>query len=273
MQPLPTIMKKIQAILFILILSMGAMKAQSPNEKALFDLERHIEIGNLSKPISNKLKEYFLNGGELDDADWLYFLQSGFSDIEEGTIAELIEKRNKKISIKSKEIIQVLKEAGFFSKTIPSDRNTYRILKKELVEVSVDIALKDAAKATIKDLEADVFKNNNAYAFFLQELSGISKGNFLPTNILEEWETETGPIRVTFDFQGKEVTFLPEYFDDWLDGKVLGLINTELIQSECGFYTVNSDYITGQDVVILFLNKKEKEVLEKKLNWDLVLFK
>lgn len=249
------------------------MQAQSPNKKALIELERHIEIGNISEPISNRLKEYFLNGGELDDTDWLYFLQSKSIDTQEKPVAELVEKRNEPLRIKSETITQVLKEAGFFLESSFEEKKTYRILKKELVETSVNLALNDSRKALLIDLEADVAKDNFAYKQFIQQLAAISDRNFIPLEIMEKWESETGPIKVTFEFQEKRFSFMPEYMDDWLDGRVIGEINNAMNKIDCGFYTIQSDYITGQEILIIFLYKKEKDVLEKKLNWELELLK
>ncbi len=267
---LPAIMKKAHVILTLIILTVMNMSAQTPNEKALTELERHIELGNLSENISDKLKEFFNAGGELDDSDWLYFLQSGLSDIEEASISELIERRNSKISIKKEDIIKVLNEAGFKVDLKSESNKEFKILQKELTETSANIALQDTNKAILKDTEADVLKGNDAYIFFLQQLSEISDSKFVPTDVKETWETETGPITVKLTSWEKQFEFKPEYFDDWLDGRVIEDINNELVDSKCGFYTIQCDYITGQEILIIFLYEHEKQILEDKLNWRLL---
>jgi hypothetical protein len=245
------------------------MSAQTPNEKALKELDRHIELGNLSENISNKLKAYFKAGGELDDSDWLYFLQSGLSDIEEASITELIEKRNSKILIRTEEIVKILNEAGFKVDLKPEYKKEFKILQKELTETSANIALHDSNKAILKDTEADIWKGSNAYVYFLQQLSEISDKKFVPTDINENWEFETGPITVKFKSWGKQFEFEPEYIDNWIDGRVIEDINNELLDSKCGFYTIKTDYITGQEILIIFLYEHEKKILEEKLYWRL----
>lgn len=262
-------MKIVHLIFILILLSVTMMTAQTPNEKALNELERHIEFGNLSENISAKLKKYFDKGGELDDYDWLYFLQSNLSDIEETSIIELIEKRNTQISISSDEIVKILSEAGFSVNLKHEDNKEYSILQKELTEISVNIALQDSTKAILKDSEADVLKGNDAYVFFLEQLSEISDNRFVPTDINEFWETETGPISVNFTAWEKQFVFKPEYFDDWLDCRVIEDLNNKLVDFKCGFYTIKTDYITGQEVLILFLYEYEKQILEERLNWKL----
>ncbi len=58
---------KIAFLKLILIIISVTMNAQTTNEKALRELDKYIEYGNLSDNVSQKLKDYFNHGGELDD--------------------------------------------------------------------------------------------------------------------------------------------------------------------------------------------------------------
>lgn len=240
-----------------------------PNKEALIELKTHSELGNLNEKISKRLEEYFLNGGTLDDSDWLFLLQSQITDIE--NISEFIRWRNERIEIKEDDILRILKSTGFFRKNTKAKptNDTYSILRKELTEFSANIALKDKSKAFLIDIEADVCRENNAYILFLKELEDISDNNFVPTNMEEKWDTDFGPIQVKFSIDGKEYIFKPTYNDDWLDGEIIKDVNNSLNEKSCGFYTLKSDYITGQELVIFFLKDNEKAILEKELNWQL----
>jgi hypothetical protein len=89
------------------------------------------------------------------------------------------------------------------------------------------------------DPEADVCAENKVYSKVLLEWALISHGAFAPGNIQEHWKTEAGPITVSFELGGRQVSVRPAYEDDWIDLGVLLQIN-ELItgsgkQFECAF--------------------------------------
>ena len=67
------------------------------------------------------------------------------------------------------------------------------------------------------DLEADVCKQNEVYTWLLTRLGELSGRVNIVTDIVEEWETETGPIELRYKLYGDERHSQPQYLDDWVD--------------------------------------------------------
>jgi hypothetical protein len=75
------------------------------------------------------------------------------------------------------------------------------------------------------DPECDVSMGNKGYTRVLPLWARISRGAFVPSHIREQWESETGPIRVTFRLDARTVSVAPRYRNDRLDLEVLRQIN------------------------------------------------
>lgn len=133
------------------------------------------------------------------------------------------------------------------------------------------IVSQDAQKFLDIDLEADVCADNKVYIEVLNYFANASNGKFTPTNISEVWESEEGPIKVVFDSNGQQITFEPEYIDDWIDGRIFGIIQTEIKKvSEENFHMCagpNDDWF-GQNLIYIRLTTDEKQVLKDKLSWN-----
>jgi len=133
-----------------------------------------------------------------------------------------------------------------------------------------ELAVQDSKKFLDIDLEADVRAENQVYIYLLEDFAKASDGHFSPIGIEETWESDEGPIQVSFTSNGSDITFKPEYMDDWIDGKVFDVINAEMqkVTSE-RFYLCagpNEEWF-GQNVIYVRLTENEKKLLEEKLDW------
>jgi len=109
------------------------------------------------------------------------------------------------------------------------------------------------------DQEADVCSENKVYEEVLAQWAAISRGAFAPSAITEKWDSEKGPVTVSFQLNGQLVSVLPRYNDDWIDMEILlqinRLIGTSGYQFEC------TDL--GNRALVLCLTPAEKETMKK----------
>lgn len=109
-----------------------------------------------------------------------------------------------------------------------------------------------------EDPEADVCAENLVYSEVLPEWARISHGAFAPTEIMERWEGEQGPISLHFKLAGKPAKLSPAYQDDWIDLEVLLQINHLIAaagrQFECA--------VDGNFVVVLCLTPEQKRRMQ-----------
>lgn len=112
-----------------------------------------------------------------------------------------------------------------------------------------------------KDTEADVLKGNNVYVQTLKEWSAISNGGFKPSNIVEKWETDIGPIELKYQLDGRGQVITPEYMEDYIDMKILRKIN-ELLPNN----TYKFEMLTAfdQTAVVLWIESQTKAALIKR---------
>jgi hypothetical protein len=97
----------------------------------------------------------------------------------------------------------------------------------------VDLAVADQDRHRVwwRDLEADVVQENEVYAQTIAEWGEISEGDFLPTDIVETWSGDTGPVVVTYTLAGVEQRLTPAYLEDWIDPTILVPINGSIAAS------------------------------------------
>lgn len=264
-------MKKNLIILLTILLSSCITKkkdnAVNDIKRDLQEIEIHLENGNISQDLGEKLRAFISDGGKLDDSDWLYFIMADLSKFKDQSISEIVRFRNEQVLVKTTEVYKTLRRAGFFKGIKPKIHEEKAIKQKELVELTVDYALQDQNKILLKDLEADVGKGNEAYKDFLLQLAHLSDGVFTPRNIKEIWESEEGPIHFSYEFNNTLYKHEPKYLNDWIDGSFLESLNRDIDKLNCGFYTFRADIL---EVVIVFLHDDEVSILEKELNWQLV---
>jgi len=111
------------------------------------------------------------------------------------------------------------------------------------------------------DPEADVCAENQVYREVIGEWATVSKGSFDPTSIKEDWETDTGPIQVSFDLGGRPARISPAYQNDWIDLKVLQQINA-LIATSGRQFECAAD-VNFAVVLCLTSEQKQKMHLER----------
>lgn len=108
------------------------------------------------------------------------------------------------------------------------------------------------------DPEADVGAVNMVYSAVLPEWARISGGAFAPTDIGEHWESDEGPVTLTFQLAGKPEILLPRYLDDWIDLNVLQQINSLMASS-------GRQFECAMDVnyaVVLCLTREQKRRMQ-----------
>lgn len=133
-----------------------------------------------------------------------------------------------------------------------------------------EILALDTTQVVFGDTEADVAKGNNAYISLLNTFSIASAGIFGPTNIREDWETDKGPINVSFVSNGDTINFKASYYDDYLDEKIFDIINQEMLKKgdEKFFFVSDGEELEfGQEYMFIRMTPSQKDSVEKALRW------
>ena len=110
-----------------------------------------------------------------------------------------------------------------------------------------------------QDPEADVCAENKVYSGVISEWAGISCGAFAPIDIAEHWESETGPVTLSFRLNGQLVSVSPRYQDDWIDLDVLQQINALIAHSGRQFECA----VDCNFALVLCLTREQKRTMQK----------
>lgn len=108
------------------------------------------------------------------------------------------------------------------------------------------------------DPEADVCAENQIYTAVLRLWAAVSQGAFVPENIAEHWEGETGPITLRFTLNGETCSLAPSYQDDWLDLAVLQQLNRLIASSGRQFECA----VDGNFALVLCLTPEQKVAMQ-----------
>ena len=161
------------------------------------------------------------------------------------------------------ELVRYFQEFGFFKGESPHD-----VLERyeeshsgplTLTSPWDDIFLlaESPSRVWASDPEADVCAENQVYSEVLPEWAAITGGLVRITNMTESWGTETGPISLQFNLNGKPATLSPSYQDDWIDLDVLCALNELVrhlgVQFECA--------VDGNFALVTCLRPDEKRRL------------
>ncbi|WNR45166.1 stalk domain-containing protein [Paenibacillus roseipurpureus] len=119
-----------------------------------------------------------------------------------------------------------------------------------------------------EDLELVVARGKNVYVDTLQAWSWISRGAFRPTAITETWESDKGPVTITFNLNGQKKVIHPQYYGDYLDVNILKEINEMIKGTGYQFVAVQVD----QEIFISVLKAEEKLKLQQERYLDFVDF-
>ncbi len=120
----------------------------------------------------------------------------------------------------------------------------------------------DTERVWWHDLEG-VYRGANYYRSTLNEWSRISRGQFLPEQMEENWHGDAGPIEVAFVLNGQKHIFMHKS-GDFLDHEILRLINQTLANKDFHF-EVATDY--GDSNWITVLDQAEKQRLKTERGW------
>lgn len=137
--------------------------------------------------------------------------------------------------------------------------------------INLKIAQLDPKRVWWHDLEADVLNGNMVYASTVKEFVELSGGYLRAEKIKEEWETDDGPVHISFQDGETLRAFQLRSIDDWYDEDFFSYMEKFMTAngSPYNFYI----YIgTGQDVFLIRLTKAEKEMVEQKMRWKLEKF-
>ena len=130
-----------------------------------------------------------------------------------------------------------------------------------------EIAGYDFARVWTGDLEADVLEGNEIYVGVVEDYARLSMGHLQPTNIVETWASETGPVTVSFEHQGRLFTTQLDYDDDWIDGEIFSFLDSAMASQ--GFTSaIHAEVNTGQDVFFVRADEEEKACMERELGWS-----
>lgn len=122
----------------------------------------------------------------------------------------------------------------------------------------------DKSRVWWNDLEADVCSGNDVYTWVLPSLAQISRGTLDISDVKEIWESDEGPINVTFKNKSVPCTITPNYSSDWIDLLILNDLNILLNSTDYRFEIFEPD---DQMVEIILLTKDEKQKLVQLQEW------
>lgn len=182
------------------------------------------------------------------------------------------------------ENIGLLREVGFFEEYSElANSELYDIIKEDrrkrfskyvnlakypYLEPDMDLSIEELVKENYNrvfytDLEADVIKGNKVYVRVIESISQLSNGKFTPREIQENWETESGPIEVSFKSDDSLIVFEPEYNDDWLDPSIFYVCRKEIEKRDVRIV----ECLFGDGVTVMRLTEEEQSIIENELNW------
>jgi hypothetical protein len=121
------------------------------------------------------------------------------------------------------------------------------------------VAEQDLDRVLWMDLEADVVAENQVYLTTLAELASISVGAFAPSDVVERWAGEAGPISVTFEMGGARHEIRPGYLEDWVDPTILVPINELIADTGRRFVSYKA---FDQTAFVMALSEVEQQALE-----------
>ncbi len=175
------------------------------------------------------------------------------------------------------EAVKYFRTLGFFAEDAAlSDQELASQLKQRYLErvgedfkpsdslADLSLLALDDTRAWWNDAEADVFNGHEVYVRTLQAWGAISRGSFLPEDIEETWESEAGPVRLTFTHKGRRFKLNPEYLNDFLDLTILMPVN-QLIADTGVQFEVYEPF--DQTAFIVALTLSEKARLQTERGW------
>jgi len=168
------------------------------------------------------------------------------------------------------------RELGFFTAfgTMSHEECAQKLLLAHRSEWDVDLVSGDAyedavllsydgKRAWFEDTECDVCQENHTYQDVLADWAHVSRGAFRPTLVEEKWESERGPIEVSFTQDGNRRTLMPKWNEDYLDLSILTAINKIISPSGKAFCCLGID----QSALVVVLTPEERARIERERGW------
>lgn len=127
------------------------------------------------------------------------------------------------------------------------------------------LLMADVDRVWFRDLEC-VYSGDRAYAHTLEEWASISRGAFQPSDIEETWESDEGPVRVTFTLDGAQHEYVHgDGNDDLIDLEILKMVNGLLRHAP---YRLEAADNLGDCRFIVALSREERERLRRDRGWS-----
>lgn len=101
------------------------------------------------------------------------------------------------------------------------------------------------------------------YAELIQEFANISKGEFTPSNIVDDFDIfQNKEVNIGFEFKNSEYSKTLKIQDDWIDVNYFDFIDSVIAENKLKgqFYQL---YTGGQDAAIIYLTKEQYEFIRK----------
>jgi len=130
----------------------------------------------------------------------------------------------------------------------------------------LDLLRWDSERVWWRDTEADVCEENKVYENTLREWSAISRGSFLPTCVGESWQSENGPVCISFRMHGCVRAIVAKYIEDYIDMSILRSIN-EVMRSD---YRFEMHRPFDQTAFVVMLSRAERKEITKERLWRFV---
>jgi hypothetical protein len=127
------------------------------------------------------------------------------------------------------------------------------------------LLMADVDRVWFRDLEG-VYKGDQAYAHTLEEWASISRGAFRPSEVEETWESDRGPVRVTFRLDGARHEYVhADGNDDFINLEILKLVNGLLRDAP---YRLEAADNLGDCRFIVALSREERERVRRERGWS-----
>jgi hypothetical protein len=169
------------------------------------------------------------------------------------------------------ERVSALREVGLFADRSEEDEALATVITAAIAAdwgpdafqddplLDLVVAEQDRSRVWWQDLEADVSDGNEVYVGVLTDLASISVGAFAPSAIEESWQSDSGPVTISFEQHGQTNTLAPAYIEDWIDPGILAAINELIVDSGRRFELYKA---FDQTALAMALTEPERRALE-----------
>lgn len=168
--------------------------------------------------------------------------------------------------------LNTLRRAGFFETHAGlTDEALLATLQKDRpFRNDWQLAREDRTKMVNWDMEANVAMGHDIYIALLAAFDRLAGRPGIIADAKEHWESEDGPIRVTYVLDGVQRSLEPVYNGDWTCDifmeTVLHEVEEVTGESIETCYGPDLEWI-GQDVNLIRLTAAQKKLLEEELAW------